>query len=77
MKLLSAIARRPHLWSTAAASLVLHARNRWWRRWPFLPVPGRDWARFRLECATAEPDGALGAADVLAWLEWCKGMRAR
>ncbi|MGH9127804.1 MAG: hypothetical protein ACRDY2_02285 [Acidimicrobiales bacterium] len=73
----AAVARRPRLWRTAGSAVLLLARERWWRRWPFLPLPSRAWIEFRLECATGEPDGPLVADDVLAWLEWCRAMPRR
>lgn len=46
---------------------------RWWRRPPFLPLPARDYVRFRLLTA-AGGDGSAAAepADLIQWLEWCR-----
>lgn len=76
---LGALVIRPRLWPTAASRLLVTARPGWWRHWPPLPLPSPAWLAFRLECATGEPDGAVSAADVVAWLEWCReltGQRA-
>ena len=65
------------LWPAAVRALVLHAPDRWWSRWPFLPVPDRAWLRFRLQTAYGDPDRAPEPADVVTWLEWSRGWRAR
>jgi hypothetical protein len=72
MNVLVAVVCRPRLWRSAVLEMLLTARTRWWRRWPFLPLPGSRWVQFRLECATGNRDGRLAAQDVVAWLEWCK-----
>src|SRR5690606_31043031 len=43
-----AVAARPRLWVTAVRQVVVLARPGWWRRPPFLPMPSRDYLRFRL-----------------------------
>jgi hypothetical protein len=69
---LGALLRRPSLWPTAAGQLRRMTPPRWWRRRPFLPVPDREYLRFRLhtmygdERVVPEPD------DVLAYLQWCR-----
>ena len=39
---------RPSLWPTAVRQWWRLAPSRWWRRPPFLPVPTREYLRFRL-----------------------------
>ena len=46
------------------------ARERWWRRAPFLPIPDGDYLRFRLETAYGEVV-APRPADLVGYLEWC------
>jgi hypothetical protein len=61
---------RPRLWPTAVRQAGRLARPGWWRRPPFLPVPDRDYLRFRLETqyGDAEPD----PHDLVTYLEWCR-----
>ncbi len=67
-----AVAARPRLWPAAAAQAARLARPRWWRRWPFLPLPDRDWTAFRLRTAYGDPRHVPSPADVVAWLQWCR-----
>ena len=67
------IAVRPLLWPAAAGAARRLVPRRWWLRPPFLPVPDRDYLRFRYVTALggdgtshAEPD------DLIQWLEWCR-----
>lgn len=70
---LRAIAARPRLWLVACTATRRLVPRRWWLRPPFLPVPHRDYVRFRHMTALggdgsppAEPD------DLIQWLEWCR-----
>ena len=71
----AALARRPGLWATAVRQLVALAPTGWWRRPPFVPVPDREYLRFRLQTYYGDPDREPEAADALAWLEWCRRYR--
>ena len=44
-----AVGARPGLWPTAVRQTGRLARRGWWRRPPFLPLPGADYLRFRME----------------------------
>lgn len=66
-----AIARRPHLWGTALRTAVRTTRRGWWRRPPFLPLPDREYLRFRAETQYGEP-GPPVPEDVVSYLEWCR-----
>ncbi|MDE0134976.1 MAG: hypothetical protein OXM54_09080 [Acidimicrobiaceae bacterium] len=70
---LAAVAMRPRLWLTAGRAMRRLVPSRWWMRPPFLPVPHRDYVRFRLLTA-AGPDSSAAAepADLIQWLEWCR-----
>jgi hypothetical protein len=76
---LRAIAVRPSLWWPAVTALGRLARDGWWRQAPFLPVPGEDYWRFRMTTAFGgSGEGAsLDAADVVAYLQWCRRARPR
>jgi hypothetical protein len=69
-----ALARHPSLWGVAVVQALRLARDRWWRRAPFLPVPDPDYLRFRLETqygSDRDPD----PADVVTYLHWCRAFR--
>ena len=72
-----AVLPHPGLWWVALAALWRLARRGWWRRPPFLPVPGDAYWRFRLVTVNggdgiSEP---LQPADVVAYLRWCQRSR--
>jgi hypothetical protein len=68
----AAVARHPSLWGVAWVQGWRLAPRGWWRRFPFLPVPARDYLRFRLQTQYGDPDHAPDPADLVAWLRWCK-----
>ena len=67
-----AIARRPGLWATAARQAIVLAPDGWWRRPPYLPVPDRDYMRFRLVTAYGDVDHEPDPDDLIAYLHWCR-----
>jgi hypothetical protein len=74
MVVVRAVLPRPALWWPATAALTRMARRGWWRRRPFLPVPGEAYWRFRLVTAlggTGEGQ-SMSTSDVVAYLRWCQ-----
>jgi len=67
-----AVLVRPRLWITAARQYRESVPRRWWARRPFVPIPPRDYVRFRLQTQYGAPDHRIEAADVLNYLSWCK-----
>jgi hypothetical protein len=67
-----AVARRPALWPTAVRQARRTARPGWWRRPPFLPLPGGEYLRFRLLTQYGDVDRTPVPADAIAYLEWCR-----
>ena len=67
-----ALVRQPRLWPTALRQIVRLAPSGWWRRWPPLPRPDPAYLRFRMETAYGDPDHDPEAADVVAYLNWCR-----
>jgi hypothetical protein len=67
-----AVLVRPSLWGTAIVQVFRLARRRWWARPPFLPVPDRDYLRFRLETQYGDPDHSIEPLDLLTYLRWCR-----
>lgn len=71
------VLRRPVLWPTALVEAIGFVPTSWWRRWPPLPRPSKEWLAFRMETAYGDAGARPDAADVVAWLEWCRSMRQR
>ena len=69
----AAVARHPSLWGTALVQLGRLAPTGWWRRWPPVPAPDREYLRFRLQTQYGDPDRAPEPADLLTYLHWCRG----
>jgi hypothetical protein len=69
------LARNPSLWPTAVRQAARMSRPGWWRRPPFIPLPDREYLRFRLETQYGR-DGLRAAAadpdDLLVYLRWCR-----
>ena len=76
---LSAVAPHPSLWWAAVAALGRLARRGWWRRRPFLPVPGDAYWEFRLVTAFGGSgrEALLERHDVVAYLQWCRRTHPR
>jgi hypothetical protein len=79
---LRAIAPHPTLWWASLTAVFRLARRGWWRRPPFLPLPGEDYWRFRLVTAYGGGDdrrtrSRVGPTpdDVAAFLRWCQRSR--
>lgn len=74
MKLALALAgrtiRRPAL-AVDLARVSWRFRNRhWYRRFPFLPLPDRDYVRWRMDTAYGSPDAVPPAVDVERYAHW-------
>ncbi|MGH3733308.1 MAG: hypothetical protein ACRDVC_08040 [Acidimicrobiales bacterium] len=52
-------------------------RREWWRRAPFLPLPGRGYWQFRLATATGSPDGMTNVKEVVEYARWSDQQRMR
>ena len=73
----SAVWSRPALWGAAFGAVRRMAKRGWWRRAPFLPLPGEAYWQFRLETAYGGDgsDGGPTREDVVAYLRWCQRSR--
>ena len=67
-----AVARHPSLWPTAARQALRLAAPGWWRHRPVLPLPDRDYLRFRLQTAYGDPDHDPEPDDLVTYLRWCR-----
>jgi len=70
-----AVAVRPRLWRPALRQARVLVPHRWWRRRPFLPVPDREWMRFRMTTAYGDPDARIDVDDLLTFLAWTDTVR--
>lgn len=71
-----AVLVRPALWMTAIRQVARLTPRGWWKRFPFLPRPPRNYMEFRLVTQYGGEHGALQgnirAQDVVDYLQWCK-----
>lgn len=72
-----AVAARPGLWLTVLRLGWRTVPAGWWHRWPLVPNPPPAYVAFRAETMLgAAGPGALAPAEVVAYLRWCRRMRA-
>ena len=45
-------------------------RLRWWMRFPFLPLPARDYVRWRMYTAYGDHDAVPPVDDVIRYARW-------
>ena len=77
MNVVGAVLRRPRLWPTAVRQWTRLVPTAWWRRRPFLPVPDREYLRFRRLTQYGDTEGPVSPGDVVNYLTWCKGSGGR
>ena len=69
---LGAVLVRPSLWATALGAVFAFARDGWWRRPPWLPLPDRAVLEWRVTTAYGRPDMTLVPDDLVSYLRWRK-----
>lgn len=67
--------KRPRLAPIALGVGVGLIPRRWWRRWPPLPLPDREWIAFRMETAYGDRSARPSSEDIVDFLEWAGEMR--
>jgi hypothetical protein len=79
MVVVRAVVPHPSLWGPGLAAMGRLSRRGWWHRAPFLPLPGEAYWQFRLVTAHGGTGSgeALSAADVVAFLQWCRRTHPR
>jgi hypothetical protein len=50
-------------------------RLRWWARFPFLPVPARDYVRWRMYTAYGDHDAVPPLEDIVRYARWAARVR--
>ena len=73
--MIAAVLRHPSLWATGIRQLFALSPDGWWKRWPPVPKPDREYYRWRLQTQYGDPDHVPIGSDVVAYLKWCKGER--
>ena len=61
---------RPRLALDLLATAWAFRRRRWWARPPFLPLPDREYLRWRMYTAYADEDAIPPADDVVRFATW-------
>ena len=74
--LVLAVLRRPRLWGEGLRALLSLAPRNWWRRAPFLPLPDRDYASWRVATAHGTADSELSVDELVSFLEWRRRQHA-
>jgi hypothetical protein len=73
-RLTLALAARAAVNPPLAGSLVRviwrFRRRKWYRRWPFLPLPSRDYLRWRMHTAYGDHDAVPPVKDVVRYARW-------
>ncbi len=72
LRVATTVIRRPRLWTTAFRQMHRMAAPGWYRRRPFLPVPGGAYLRFRLVTQYGDSNHRPEPVDVVNYLAWCK-----
>jgi len=70
-------ALRPRLALDLLATLWAFRRRDWLRRFPFLPVPSRDYLRWRMHTVYGDDDAVPPADDVVRFVRWRRRMLSR
>lgn len=69
--------KRPGLWpALLSAAWAFRARG-WYRRAPFLPLPSREYMRWRLETAYGDPEAVPPENEIVRFVTWSAEMRRR
>lgn len=76
-RILGTVLRRPGLVPDLLVAAWTFRAREWYRRFPFLPLPPREYVEWRMETAYGDPE-ALPPPDELArFLRWARQMRSR
>jgi hypothetical protein len=63
-------ARHPSLASDLLRVAWRFRDRRWWRRFPFLPLPAKEYVRWRMHTAYGDDDFVPPPEDVIRYARW-------
>lgn len=69
--------RRPRLWPAMLSAGWAFRPRGWYRKPPFLPLPSREYMRWRLETAYGDPDAVPPRDELVRFITWSAEMRRR
>ena len=69
---IAALAVRPSLWRAGLSQARRLASNGWYSRWPFLPLPAKEYLEFRVLTQYGDTQRSPDVADVIDYLEWSR-----
>lgn len=55
--------------------MFLLVPNKWWRRYPFLPLPTKEYINFRILTVYGSQEESINPKDIVDYLQWCKSQR--
>lgn len=70
LKLVARAAVNPRLALDLLRTAWAFRRRRWWRRAPFLPVPDREYLRWRMYTAYGDEAAVPPLQDVIGFARW-------
>lgn len=62
--------RRPSLAMDLVRVAWRFRNRRWYRRFPFVPLPDREYVRWRMDTAYGSPDAIPPAEDIERYVRW-------
>ena len=77
IRLMWAAVRRPSLIPAIFGTAWAFRANRWFRRPPFLPIPPKEYMKWRLETAYGDPNATPPAEELERYIRWGSDMRRR
>ena len=75
IRLVKAAIKKPSLVPIILGAAWAFRSKRWYLRPPFLPIPPRNYMRWRMDTAYGDTGAAPTATDVERYLRWASDMR--
>ncbi len=69
--------RRPRLWPALLSAAWAFRTRSWYRKPPFLPLPSKEYMRWRLETAYGDPEAVPPDEEIVRFVTWSAAMRKR
>ena len=77
VRLMWAAVRRPSLIPAILGAAWAFRANQWYRRPPFLPIPPKDYMKWRLETAYGDANAMPATHELERYVRWGRDMRRR